>query len=172
MGYLSPHMEAPAEPPAARWRLAVVQSDRPPLVRPPRQARTITLANSAGGTPLRGRSWREGRWSFCTNDKSGSVVALDHQRRALVVMEQRPADSPAPHAGLAMDAMSAVRLITRAYLEKSGAVLMHGVGLSVAGRGLLLMGDKGSGKTTMQLELLGGHRFVSSDRTYIRRAGG
>jgi HPr kinase/phosphorylase len=55
---------------------------------------------------------------------------------------------------------------------EAGAQLVHGSVVSLAGRGMLILGASGSGKSALALRLIGrGAALVADDRVWVERRG-
>lgn len=68
-----------------------------------------------------------------------------------------------------------VRIIRELYLrekEDKGYAFMHGTGIEIDNKGLLLLGTSGSGKTTLAVKMMELHnkkRFLSNDRVFVNK---
>lgn len=65
----------------------------------------------------------------------------------------------------------AARVLTALLLDREGGLLLHGAGLVRDGRGLLLLGPSGTGKTTAARNAAGA-RVLNDDLVGLRPAGG
>lgn len=72
-----------------------------------------------------------------------------------------------PHACLA--GVRALRNISAVQWSSEGGVFLHAAGVAVEGSGVLILGDRKSGKTSQVCQMLqrGGAQFVSNDRVYL-----
>lgn len=68
-----------------------------------------------------------------------------------------------------------IRIIREIYLrikEDLGFAFMHGTGLEINGKGVLLLGTSGSGKTTLAVNLLEKYnnvKYLSNDRVFVNK---
>lgn len=155
------------------WRVELRTSTRPPP--DCQRSQRVTVARREDGPDLSFRSWHEvdGR-VMLVNDDSKVRLRLDTQRRRAQLVSHRRAHDDRLNSGIVMDAASLCRLIARKSLEASGWSLLHGALVGLERGNVLVCGDKGGGKTSVQLALLSqsGGRFGSSDRTYVGECGG
>ena len=57
--------------------------------------------------------------------------------------------------------------------EGEGSLIVHGAAVAVAGRGVLILGGSGSGKSALALAMIGrGAALVADDRVILERRGG
>ena len=57
--------------------------------------------------------------------------------------------------------------------EDAGSLIVHGAAVAVAGRGVLILGASGSGKSALALAMIGrGAALVADDRVVLERRGG
>jgi HPr kinase/phosphorylase len=57
--------------------------------------------------------------------------------------------------------------------EDAGSLIVHGAAVAVAGRGVLILGGSGSGKSALALAMIGrGAALVADDRVVLERRGG
>lgn len=63
--------------------------------------------------------------------------------------------------------------ISRKLFEKYNALCFHSATVDVDGKGIVFMGESGSGKTSLVLQFfLGGAKYVSNDLTFLQKKGG
>lgn len=110
-----------------------------------------------------------GLQSHVFNRATKGVYSLNRFSREAHVYNSDP-------ACLARDTIRISRDLAKLHVEQRHAgILLHSAAVvSPSGHGLLLLGDKGSGKTTVMLELIytHGYREVSRDRTFVVSGAG
>lgn len=154
------HQLAPGEP-VASWRVAWSDREAPRV--PSNAGLPVTLVRSSHGRHL------VGRWF-----PAQGAIQIDRER-TLIVREAAGLHVIGPSAArggggylLKLTAQS----LWRAFMEAHGHVLYHAAAVELTGRVILLVGDKGAGKTTLMLALIErGARFVSADRVFVHRDG-
>lgn len=157
------------------WRLRVLNRDAPDLQVEARIGQRVEVATSLGAPALTGQLQVDADSALCWLGHSGVVVFLNSHTRDLIVAQITTPNLPEQHLphSLAEDAQSAVRILLRRHLETRGALLIHGATVEVNDVGLLLVGPKGSGKTTAQMMILRefSGRYCSGDRTFVTPFG-
>lgn len=121
-------------------------------------------AEENGATPVLGFV-EEGNGSFWLTDaEAGTQVRWNLKEKALEVFYQN-----AGHT--VVEAIyTSVRTLVYSLLAKRGARLMHASAVSYRGKAVLLLGEKGAGKTTLASAMLeAGAQFLASDRCWIWR---
>lgn len=117
------------------------------------------------GGPIRLPSWRwsaEERVIFDGDSQVFYLVNRDSSRIRIL------ADRPWASRRIAL--MRVVRELATSHVWGGESLIVHGAAVAVGGRGLLIAGPKGAGKTSVLLHLLlnqPGTRFVSNDRVVV-----
>jgi hypothetical protein len=167
--YLAAHYkeDAAGPPTAGDWTVEVVA--QAPAGWPPSAGRTPYRPEAEAGS-FQGERIDEGPEGFAIVDaETGVATRWRPERRHVEVV-------PGPASGtyeLVQSAYAAVRTLTHHTLARAGdTVVMHAGAVAVDGRGVLLMGCKGAGKTTLSTALMQrGAAYLASDRVFAWRAG-
>lgn len=116
---------------------------------------------------LNGTSTKLGEWLIVKNNSSGTIIAK--RQNQIVVAPTRISTIEA----LLPDILSAVRLNLRSIDEFDGAVLIHGAVVAKNKQGVLILGDKGAGKSVLMASLLSmGFEYVAGDRVMVMQQNG
>lgn len=103
--------------------------------------------------------------TFWGNNESGNEIVLNRTTREGYVIY----NSEIITLAVIEDCYAIVRNICYEILKKKNAILLHGCAMKYNNKGILFIGEKGAGKTSIQhyaLQELGAG-FISSDRTFI-----
>ena len=127
----------------------------------------LAVASSPGFSPLLARAIECGLWRIIGIPQRRVIVGI-HQRCRHVVIVGDPGTSIGP------DLRSIVRLIHRCSAEKTGAIMLHAAAAVYKSAGILIVGEKGVGKTTVLCSLVNENdsAYLSGDRTYVQSRGG
>ncbi|HEX8454705.1 MAG TPA: hypothetical protein VF647_21675 [Longimicrobium sp.] len=151
-----------ADPPGAdtaeSWLLTLEEGTWP--ADPPPGGVPRVMERSVHGVHRIAWSVARAHTEWIVESRWGSALRIEPGTRTLRV--HGPARAA---ADLAAHTVEALR---REYLEAHGWACLHAASVEIAGRAWLLVGDKGAGKTTLQLALLdAGARLLSADRTWV-----
>lgn len=160
-------------PPHGHWQVASAKLDDLPAAVDD-LVRSIT---AAGGAPVPVKRWGGDDWADRYDIAPGRAVVV-HRRPFTGVTAFSAADRElwylrpddafdVPHTE------HAVKYPLRVTLRQAGFSQVHAAGCRFRGRGLLLMGQRRAGKTTLLMNLMSaGADFVSNDLSYVHRTPG
>lgn len=111
-----------------------------------------------------GLEYKNGLTKIVYNKTSKSIYELNYLAKRIDVFNT---DTTA----LAKDGIRVIRDIVKSLVEEQGAVMIHAAAFKKNNRGIILIGGKGSGKTTISLKFLYEHGFteVSRDRIILKK---
>jgi|GEM_PF-4871530 len=109
--------------------------------------------------------------AFTTRDDELDIVTRWRPAQRTITIH---AGDGVPRYNLVQTIYAAGRTLLHAALGTAGPVrVVHGGAVSVGGNGVLLLGEKGAGKTTLTTALLAeGADYIASDRAFLRPDGG
>lgn len=172
--FVLPHLELapPGADAAAGWAIYVSATRLPTSVLES-AGRPHLLAHSTGNRPLVGSTLEHAGWQLVLNTRSGALIAAETRSRRMVIAAPPPMSlRPSRVSDLSIDAHSAIRLLVRQLLHQRSLVVLHGSAVTEGAETLVVLGGKGSGKTTAQLALLtaGELDYVAGDRCFVSLA--
>lgn len=134
---------------------------------------------------LHGRAWNDGQLEECFALDSGPVrlplwdapstdrIIFDQAHTTFYVMDPRNASvdvlTPVGNLAARLSLMRVIREFAMNDAIGRGRLILHASGLVVGGKGIMMAGPKGAGKTTLMIHLLRhpGAEYVSNDRIVI-----
>jgi len=151
-----------------RCRSAASRADVPVAV--PGDARLLSAVTGIGADGA-----ADGRIP-CTIHRAGARLFVDLGARGVIVIEyaSRHVDAFVVDADASSEALSSVvRFAATEVLRSCGLYVVHAAGADRDGRGLLVVGASGKGKTTTLMALLrAGYRVLSDDHPLLRESDG
>ena len=182
---------AGARPAAADWALRFLApqfalDEAPSAADAPDPVATLTFADDRGALPaepddaeaihvrrsaspfftIAARRWTDGDVEAVAA-QDGTAFAFDRAARTIVVVVGDGA-----RGGLAL--VELIRDLVLKAVENAGAVVLHAAAVDAGGAAVLVVGGKGSGKSTTALELVRHHglALLSGDKVVVDDAGG
>lgn len=150
--------DLPGAPTVETWLLTLEEGAWP--AGPPPGGIPRVMERSLHGVHRIGWTVARADTEWIVEPRWGSVLRVEPGARTLRV--HGPARAASDLAARTIEAL------WREYLEAHGWACLHAASVEMAGRAWLLVGEKGAGKTTLQLALLSeGARLLSADRTWV-----
>jgi hypothetical protein len=116
------------------------------------------------------RRFKRGRYKWISVFKldTGTVVAWDPRTcTAALALTGRSSEAE-------LDAREVLhRQLMQRFMQRRGLVLLHGAGIAVQDKAVVIIGDSGAGKTTLQLDLalINGGQLLGGGRVYVTASG-
>ena len=151
------------------WRLSIREGL---AARPSAYARHIVIGRGAGGRAIPGWLEESSEVACIIAEETRTSTRVDPVARRIQI-EGRATPYHRPHirqTSLSIAAQAAARHLLTAAQARCGAPLIHGACVRPPGRdgAVVLIGDKGAGKTTMMLQFLAaGADFIAPDRVFL-----